>query len=80
MSENERITADALNVVQQVLRGALLSIAAAGRADLVQSATLMQSFAGDHTGLDPRAKAMLLDLAEGFDQLGRHTGPGTEGH
>lgn len=71
MTEAERITADTLNVVQQALKGALLSIAAANRSDLVQCATLMQAFVGDHDALDPRAKAMLLDLSEGFDHLGR---------
>ena len=71
MTDAERITADTLNVVQQALKGALLSIAAASRADLVQCATLMQAFVGDHDALDPRAQAILLDLSEGFDRLGR---------
>ena len=71
MSDSARITAETLEVVQQVLRGALLSIAAANRADLVQCASLMQAFAGDHTSLDPRAKTMLLDLSEGLVQIGR---------
>lgn len=59
---------ETLNVVQQVLKGAALSIATAARADLRECATLMQSFAAQ-TGLDSRASAMLLDLAAGFDHL-----------
>lgn len=71
MDREHAVNMETLNVTQQVMKGALLAIAAASRCDLVQCATLMQAFVGDHDALDPRAKAMLLDLSEGFDHLGR---------
>ena len=71
METSAAINAETLNVVQQALRGLGLSIAAAARADLVQCATLLQTHATGVPDLHPLARAMLLDLAEGFDTLGR---------
>ena len=71
MDKDVTINVETLNVVQQALRGLGLSIAAAARADLVQCATLLQAHATGVPDLHPLARAMLLDLAEGFDTLGR---------
>jgi len=71
MQTEHPVNMETLNVVQQVLKGALLSIALASRVDLLECATLMQSHAMDAPNLDSRTRAMMLDLAEGFDTLGR---------
>lgn len=71
MTREHEVSMETLNATQQVLKGALLAIATASRADLVECATLMQSFAAGTPGLDSRARAMLLDLSEGFDLMGR---------
>jgi len=73
MNESAAINAETLNVVQQALRGLALSVAAAARADLVQCATLLQAHASSVPDLHPMARAMLLDLSEGFDTMGRAT-------
>lgn len=69
MGKEHPVSMETLNVVQQVLKGALLSIAASVRADPGQVATHLQSFAQNTPGLDSRAVAMLADLAAGFDAL-----------
>lgn len=79
MNREHEVNMETLNVIQQVLRGALSSIASASRADLVQCATLMQAFAGN-PALDRRAQAMLLDLAQGLDVLGRASSGQTSGN
>jgi hypothetical protein len=58
-----------LDTVQQVLRGMTVSIAAAGRMDMAELATLLQGFATSPATLDPLARRMLLDLASGLDLL-----------
>ena len=60
---------DTLTAVQEVLRGLMLSLAAASRADLSHLASLLQGFA-DHTpGLEDISRTMLRDLARGAAQL-----------
>ena len=71
MDKETAINVESLNVVQQALRGLALSVAAAARADLLQCATLLQAHATTTPGLHPMARAMLLDLSEGFDHMGR---------
>lgn len=66
MSESEK----ALNVVQEVLRGIVVGLAASSHIDSAKFATSMQTFAS-HPDIDPMSKVMLLDLAEGLDMLGR---------
>lgn len=53
-----------VDVVQQVLRGLTLALAAASRANLGDLAHLLQA-AAIVESLDPQARTMLLDLAEG---------------
>ena len=60
---------ETLNVVQQVLKGALLAIAGATQADPAKVALYMEAFAQRFPTLDSRAGAMLLDLASGFAAL-----------
>jgi len=71
MQTEHPVNMETLNVIQQVLKGALLSIAVASRTDLLLCATLMQDHAMNRPDLDSRTRAMLLDLSEGFDLWGR---------
>ena len=59
-----------LEVVQQVLRGLTVSLAAGGRMDMPQVASLLQAWAGSQSTMDPLARTMLLDLSAGLDTLG----------
>jgi len=63
-----KLDMETLNAMQQVLRGLTVSLAAASRADLGELATLLQAFAAAHP-VEPVAKAMLLDLADGMQAL-----------
>jgi hypothetical protein len=69
MSKETAVSMETLNVVQQVLKGALLAIAAASRCDPAEVATFLQGFAQRSPPLDSRAVAMLSDLAAGFEAL-----------
>ena len=62
--------ASTLNVVQQVLKGITISLAMHRQEDLAKLASALQAFASTHN-LEPEAVAMLQDLAQGFDMLGR---------
>lgn len=63
------VNMETLNVVQQVLKGALLAIAGSVQADPGRVATYLQAFAARTPVLDSRAIAMLEDLAAGFAAL-----------
>lgn len=56
---------EVLNIVQQTLKGVLLSIAASNPAQKVALATNLQAFA-QHPGLDPISRKMVSDLALGL--------------
>lgn len=58
-----------LNITQQVLRSALIAIAAASKANLSEASTLMAASA-KHPQIDPIAREMLQDLSVGFGMLG----------
>ncbi len=66
---------EAMNTMQRVLRGLVISLAAAQRIDMPMFASLLQAFAANRN-LDPTARAMLLDLAQGLDVLGTGLRPG----
>lgn len=66
MSESKKT----LNVVQEVLRGIVVSLAASSHVDTAKFASSMQAFAG-HPEIDPMSKVMLEDLAKGLDMLAR---------
>lgn len=70
MNEETAVDIDTLTVVQQVLKGAFLAIAASANADLVKCASLMHVYGSSGPNLDPRARAMLKDIAEGIDGVG----------
>lgn len=59
-----------MNVVQQILRSIVISLAAVNQADLLRLAHLLQS-AGANPDLEEEARLMLLDLAHGLEVLGR---------
>lgn len=59
---------DTLDIVQQVLRGMLVSLAVSQRADMQLCSSSLKAFAEDGN-LDPMAKVMLNDLARGMDLL-----------
>ena len=63
------VNMETLNVVQQVLKGALLAIAGSAQADPGRVATYLEAFARRTPALDSRAVAMLLDLSAGFAAL-----------
>jgi len=63
------VSMETLNVVQQVLRGALLAIAGTLQADPARVARYMEAFAQRSPPIDSRAQTMLLDLAAGFAAL-----------
>jgi len=69
-----RIDPHTLNVLQQALRTLTLSLAAATKADLhVLSQMLKASSSNDQ--LEPEARLMLTDLAEGMGMLATQLQP-----
>ena len=56
---------ETLNVVQQVLRGVVVSLAATQRVDPFELSTLLAG-ASQQPHLDPMAQQMLADLAQGL--------------
>jgi hypothetical protein len=62
--------AETLNVVQQVLRGVVVSLAMHRQDDMARLGSALEAFA-IHQRLEPMAKQMLLDLAMGCNVLGR---------
>lgn len=61
---------ETLNIVQQVLRGVVVSLAVSQRIDMPRCASSLQAFAAGKD-LDPMAVQMLLDLAQGLDMIGK---------
>lgn len=59
-----------LTVVQEVLRGVLVSLAKTNAIDAEKVARAIQSFVAD-PGLEPTSEVMLLDLAGGMEILGK---------
>lgn len=57
-----------LNIVQEVLRGMMLSLAAASRANLAELAHGLDAFTTQE-GLDDISRSMLRDLAQGAQVL-----------
>ena len=55
---------ETLNIVQQVLKGLMLTLAAENKADRGKIGSLLEAYASNE-GLDPMARAMILDLASG---------------
>ena len=66
-------SADILNVVQQVLRGIVISFAAAHKTDLKKLSYLIETF-GSNPALEPAARSMLHDLSAGLDVMGGKAG------
>ncbi|WP_162782111.1 hypothetical protein [Arenimonas caeni] len=65
MKRQESLDMATLTVVQEVLRGLTLSLAAASRADLSELSTALQGFADSAPGLEAISRTMLRNLAEG---------------
>lgn len=60
--------AEGLDIVQQVLRGLLVSIVATRREDAALIASSLQAFASNPQ-LESEARVMLSDLALGLDMI-----------
>lgn len=65
-------TEKVLNIVQEVLRGVLVGLIAGAGADAGRLAAGIEAFAANPE-IDPSAKLMLLDLAEGAQMLVKPT-------
>lgn len=65
MNRSDGLDMATLTVVQEVLKGLTLSLAAASRSDLSELSTALQSFADSTPGLEPISRTMLRNLAEG---------------
>lgn len=65
---------ETLNVVQQVLKGVVLSLAAAQRVDPSELSTLLTD-ASRLPNFDPLAQQMLVDLAQGLAVIAKAKSP-----
>ena len=64
-----QINIETLNIIHQVLKHMMLSLAAADRTDMAALGRLLES-AASNQALEPMAQTMLADLAAGATALG----------